>query len=182
MKSKNQNPDYELLLPLLDRAIETENTIRNTSRSTMNFYSTILLTLTGGILYISQGITDRILFILLFLVGGICLFYIPIMAYQHYKSDYRRQIEYITIQAKIEDVLGLTDTEKYQTSYWNHEPIIPLAFVDYRKEHASSFDFVESFIRETDTKNVRRYYAIFQVVGVIYVAYALYTVFHMVAF
>lgn len=179
--SDEHNRDYEILMPLLDRAIETENTIRNTSRSTMNFYSTILLTLTGGILYISQGITDQILFILLFLVGGVCLFFIPIMAYQHYQSDYRRQIEYITIQAKLEDILGLTDTEKYQTSYWNQEPVVPLAYVDYRKEHDSSFAFVESFIKETDTRNVRRYYSIFQAVGVVYVVYALYTVYRYIA-
>ncbi len=165
--------DKDILLKFLDQAMNSENTIRNTTRSTMNYYSTLLLSITGGILLISKDLTG-LLFSLCFLLGGVCLIIIPTIAFLHYRSDYRRQIEMITIQAKLEDILGFTDADKYQTTYWNHEAIIPPLYVSFRKSHTDSNDFVSSFIKSTDMIYVRIYYLIFGLIGIFYIGYGIY--------
>jgi hypothetical protein len=169
----NEVDDKDILLQFLDQATQSENTIRNTTRATMNYYSTLLLSLTGGILLISKGL-DGVLFGLCFLLGGVCLTIIPNIAFLHYRSDYRRQIEMITIQAKLEDILGFTDIDKYKTTYWNHEPIIPPLYVSARKTHPDSVDFVNSFIKSTDMIYVRIYYLIFSLIGMFYIGYGIY--------
>ncbi|MCY0902704.1 MAG: hypothetical protein OWU32_11055 [Firmicutes bacterium] len=99
---------------------------------------------------------------------------IPNVAILHYRSDYRRQVETMTIQAKIEDVLGLTNVDQYQTTYWNHEPIVPPLYVEFRKKHPNSSDFVDSFVTGTDMTYIRVYYLMFSLIGVLYIGYAVY--------
>lgn len=169
MEEEEEEEDKsDILVRLLFEQIKLENTLRNTARTTMNFYSTLLLSLTGGILIILKDLKESILFNMCFTIGGLCLIVISIMAGYHYKSDYRRQIESITIQAKLEDVLGLTNVSKYQTTYWNHEPIIPLLYVNTRSKYESSSDFVESFVKGTDMSYIRIYYSVFTFIGICY--------------
>lgn len=160
----------DTLLKMLFEQIKQENTIRSTARSTMNFYSTLLLSLTGGILIISKDLKPE-LFSICFIVGGLCLVVISVMAGFHYKSDYRRQIESMAIQAKIEDVLGFTQVGKNKTSYWIHEAIIPSLYVQTRKKYKNSSDFVDSFVKGTDMTYIRIYYSVFIFIGICYLIY-----------
>jgi len=169
----NKVEDKDILLEFLGQAMNSENTIRNTTRSTMNYYSTLLLSITGGILLISKDLIG-VLFSLCFILGGICLIIIPTIAFLHFRSDYRRQIEMITIQAKLEDILGFTDVDRYQTTYWNHEPIIPPLYVSFRKSHTHSNDFVNAFIKSADMIYVRIYYLIFGLIGAFYIGYGVF--------
>jgi len=174
--NKIEAQDKFILLKLLDQTYQSENAIRNSTRTTMNYYSTLLLSLTGGILLISKDLKG-ILFTFCFLFGGIFLTVIPIIAFFHYRSDYRRQIETITIQAKIEDILGFTDVEKYHTTYWNHEPIIPPFYVKTRNKHDDSIEFVNSFIKGTDMIYVFCHYFLFSLIGIINIGYGVYQLF-----
>lgn len=169
-----ETSDRNLLEQLLFKTMETENSIRESARATMNYYSTLLLSITGGILIISKDIKDPFLFGLCFLVGGFCLLVFPILAIFHYKSDYRRQIETMTIGAKIEDILGLTDKGKFQMNYWNQEAIIPDLFIETRNKHDSCLNFVDSFVKGTDMKYIRAFYSTFCFIGVCFMLYGIY--------
>lgn len=173
LQTSCESDKTHILLTVLQQAVSSETEIRNTARTTLNYYSTLLLSLTGGILLLSKSLNGA-LFELCFLIGGICLIVIPNVAILHYRSDYRRQVETMTIQAKIEDVLGLTNVDQYQTTYWNHEPIVPPLYVEFRKKHPNSSDFVDSFVTGTDMTYIRVYYLMFSLIGVLYIGYAVY--------
>lgn len=157
------------LLQLLQASVTCETEIRNTLRDTMSTYITLLCSIVAGILAISSISTVRLIMPLSFAFGGIIVSWISIVGYQHYKSDYTRQIEEIVEQAKLQDLLGLTDPNMYRLrTYWTKESLLPQSFVETRRACKTSKDFVTWFMKNTDTRWVRSLYICFGVIGAVF--------------
>lgn len=157
----------EELLQLLHKAIDEEIELRNTLRSTMNTYITLILSIIAGVLTISSVSSVAIIMPLAFVLGGILCCYVSLVGFQHYKSDYIRQVECIVEQAKLQDILGLTDPMVYRMrTYWKGESLLPESFIRTRKECKTSEEFIKWFVKYTDTKWVRVLYICFVVLGV----------------
>lgn len=157
----------EELLQLLHFSSQEEIELRNTLRSTMNTYVTLLCSIIAGVLTISSlSASTPYIQPIAFIVGGIVCCCISFVGYRHYKSDYVRQIESIVSQAKLQDILGLTDPELYKMkTYWLTESLLPSNFIKTRKQCKNSDEFVNWFIKNTDTKYVRLLYSCFFVIG-----------------
>ncbi len=160
------------LLLLLKDAKHEEQQIRTAIRSTMNIYITLLVSIIGGIITILSIVgfaeQNRPICALILILGSLIDVCISHVAYRHYISDYKRQAETIVQQAKLEDVLGLTNGELYQLkTYWQGESLLPNNYVQIRKNSLSSDKFVEWFMENTDVGIARLLYTSFQVIGVL---------------
>lgn len=167
----------EELLQLLHKAIDEEIELRNTLRGTMSTYITLMLSIIAGVLTISSISNVAIIMPLSFVIGGILCGYVALVGYQHYKSDYIRQVECIVEQAKLQDILGLTDGEVYSMrTYWKGESLLPESFLQTRKACKSSEEFIRWFVKYTDTKWVKILYICFMVLGIILCGFGLYLI------
>lgn len=157
------------LLQLLQSAVQEEIELRNTIRSTMNSYITLLCSIVAAILTISSfTLSETFIKPITFVIGGLICSIISLVGYKHYKSDYVRQIETIVAQAKLQDVLGLTNGSLYpMNTYWKSESLLPQNFIETRKISKTSKEFVDWFIKNTDTKWIRLMYSCFFAIGLI---------------
>lgn len=152
------------LLSYLEMANYNENQLRVSVRNTLKFYTTTLLSVTGGTFFISKDIDDSMIRAAIFVIGGILVVALSIIGYLHYKSDYRRQVEQIVVQAKVEDQLNFTS--KYQgKNYWQNEALVPNLYIQTRKRYEGSDGFINWFLEATDTKIMKIFYALFFICG-----------------
>lgn len=154
------------LILLLQSAYDEEKEIRNALRSTMNTYITILIAVLGGVLTIASFTSQKPIFCSALCIAGIVEIFVSVVAYMHYRSDYQRQVEAIVEQAKIEQVLGLTDEEFYQLNdYWKGEALIHENFLRARRKFETSSEFTDWFMKNTDVKIARCLYMCFTAIG-----------------
>ena len=170
MATEKLNTDQ--LLQLLKKAHHEEEVIRATIRSTMNIYITLLVSILGGMItlmsIINPSINNSLLCSITLIFGGVIEICISYAAYKHYISDYRRQAEAIVQQAKLEDILGMTNTKNFKLNgYWQGESLLPNSFIKTRKMNSTSDEFVEWFMRYTDPGIARLLYSCFFVIGTI---------------
>ena len=75
----------------------------------------------------------------------------------------------MTIQGKIEDIIGLTDEKKYHANkFWSKEPIVPNSYIKFRtipENSENSSVFIKSLVSGKSTK-MKIYYGIFALIGV----------------
>lgn len=174
MDSTDRNCVHEMetthLLDLLKTEIREEQNLRSAIRTTMNIYVTILVAILGGLATLvatTYSNTSHTLIGILLLLGGVLVFFIAFAAIKHYISDYRRQAEAIVQEAKLEDLLGMDDAAIYPLNqYWKGESLLPQSFLDSRRRFASSQDFVEWIVSDTDIKIARTLYYVFMASGV----------------
>lgn len=158
----------EELIEIYNQAGEGENELRNAARSGMGTFTSLLLAVLGGGLAGIRIISaDRVLLVSFTLCVGALLIALSRIAYVNYISDFTRQVEFMTIQGKIEDILGMTSGKIYHAeSYWKDEPIVPSTFVEFRKSHKeSSQDFIKCLVKDK-AKEIRWYYLTFALIGV----------------
>jgi len=161
------------LITLLIEYYHQEDGIRQSIRSTMNIYTTILVTLIGGVFTIASVLTHgssghSVLFAgVLLMLGGIIEICIAIVGYKHYLSGFRRQAETIVQQAKVESLLEFPNNDLYgQSYYWKGESFLPESFLERRKKYKTSGEFVNWFLKESDSRLAKVLYSVFALAGI----------------
>lgn len=162
--------DTQQLLDLLKTEKREEESIRSSIRTTMNIYVTMLVTILGGLatlVSISFNNLNHGLLGVFLILGGIIVFFVALAANKHYISGFRRQAETIVQEAKLENLLGIDDPSAYPLrDLWEGESLIPESFLKTRKRFQNSSDFVNWFLKETDTNIARVLYLMFMIVGI----------------
>lgn len=160
----------EDFIDLYKEAQSCENQIRTASRNSTSIFTTLLLAVVGGgFTCVRFALPEKILAGCLMICVGFIIFGLSAIAYRQFISDFIRQVEYMTIQGKIEDLLGLTDEKKYHANkYWSKEPIVPNSYVNFRtmdKNRENSSEFIHGLVNGKSTK-MKIYYGIFALIGV----------------
>lgn len=164
--------DSEQLVQLLIETQKTENDIRNISRSTANIYTTIMISILGGVILFADSKLNGIVHHMGFILGGLIVGAISLVAYFHFKSDFRRQVEMMVVQAKLEDILGFSDSKEYPLKkYWKNEPLIPLSYLHTRMKSKSSNEFVIEIMKMSDLRVIRLFYFVFFLSGLAMLVY-----------
>ena len=157
------------ILELLKTQITEEQNLRTTIRSTMNIYITLLVAVLGGIVTLvatTYGALDSGILGCILILAGIVVFFIALAALKHFRSDYLRQSEAIVQEAKLEDILGMSNPHVYPLhEYWKGETLLPQSFLEARSKFEHSHDFVNWLTRTTDLKIARIVYSVFMAVG-----------------
>lgn len=135
------------LMELYKLYIDRENEIRRSWRQFMQFYITTCLSIFAGMMLISNLSENIIIIKIAIIGGGIFMFGISIVAYFHFKLDYLYQMELLSIECKIEDILGLTDENNFNLPLrWNKEALLPKYFYSEKNEISSSEAFIKKMI------------------------------------
>jgi len=138
--------EKKFLLGLLDIAITESSALDDMIAKTARFYFSITLGMCGFLLAFKQY-SDNTTNANLFVIVGILMILVGIGAYYSLKSLYRRALETITFRAKVEDCLGLTDSESYHSkNYWSSEPLITLRYLKSRCSRQTSQEFVDQYL------------------------------------
>lgn len=169
----NKNPLHKMETPeiieLLKTQIQEEQNLRTTIRSTMNIYITLLVAILGGIVTLvasTYGTIDRVVLGTILILSGTVVFFIALAALKHFRSDYLRQSEAIVQEAKLEDILGMSNPNAYPLrEYWKGETLLPQSFLESRSMFEHSQDFVDWLTKTTDLRIARIVYSVFMGVG-----------------
>ena len=162
---KLQNSD---LLDLYKTIVEEEHYFAREHQSRIEFYVSIIsalmtVTVAGAFKAASWY---QYLFVT---VGPILIFVVSEIAIGGTFRLYQRFLESITMRAKIEQIIGLTEEAAHQSEdeYWPLEPIIPMRYLKARRESASSEEFIEKFSKAGYHRNSMYLFRGFQAVSVI---------------
>lgn len=157
----------EELYDLYKLEINRENEIRSKWRKSMEVYLTMLLTLFTGCILLANFLKEKMLVMCCFVGGGIIMVLLAVLAYVHFRLDYKYQMEILSIQAKIEDMLGLTSPEKcVLPPRWGKEALLPPWYYSNKDEESSTQQFVA---RMCSLKKINFYpivYLIFSFLGI----------------
>lgn len=155
------------LFNLYKLEIDRENEIRSKWRKSMEVYLTMLLTVFSGSLLLANFLVEKKLGMFCFIGGGIIIIMLVIIAFLHFKLDYKYQMEILSIQAKIEDMLGLTSPEKcILPPRWKNEALLPTWYYADKNKESSTEQFVK---RMCSFKTINFYpivYLIFSLLGI----------------
>lgn len=171
MESKNQcQLSKEDFLELLKQANENEKDVREAKGSTFATNTGILTATVGGALagvrlLISNSTIDGAFS----MICGLIIMALSYASYCQYRSNFLRQVEYMTIQAKIEDILGLTDAKKYHAkNYWIDEPIIPASYISFRKKYKNNTNsFISNIMKTNDLSVMKWFFGVYGFIGVL---------------
>ena len=160
--------DTAQLVDLLKTEIREEDSIRSSIRTTMNIYITMLVAIMGGLATLIAKPYEtwdyRIGIVLL--LGGIIVFVVAFVALKHYKSGFRRQVEAIVQEAKLESLLDMDNPEAYPLKrYWKGESLLPSSFIETREQFDNSQDFIKWMVSNTDVKIAQLLYGLFMIIG-----------------
>lgn len=161
----NSEFTYEQLMELYKIFINRENEVRKSWRQMLQFYITTCLTIFASIMLISN-ISDNITIQKIALMGGgICMLGISILSFFHFKLDYTYQMELLSAQCKIEDLIGLTDENKVKLpNRWKGEAILPPSYYANKNKLGSTSEFVKSMAQ---TKRINFYPLIYAFLSLI---------------
>lgn len=164
MKSLN----YDQLIELYKITVQEKNDNLKNHHDRVAFYTsffTAVMTLVfGGLLY-----TKNWYQYLFLCIGPLIIISISTIAKKTAIKTYQIYLETITICAKYEQLLGLTDGEIIDTRiknqkncYWQKEPIMVTRYLENRRKYKNSKDFVSSTISKgqlgIDTLNIYSLY------------------------
>ncbi|MBD5118490.1 MAG: hypothetical protein HDT37_05200 [Clostridiales bacterium] len=163
----------EELFALYKLEIDRENEIRTKWRSSFNVYLTMLLSIISAVFvfanFLSESHTGTEKYC--FMIGGGIVTILAIIAFFHFKLDYRYQMEILSVQAKIEDMLGLTCPEKCTLPQrWGAEALLPPWYYDNEAIHSSSSkEFIDYMCSMKSMNFYPLIYAVFAFIGVLLV-------------
>ena len=167
----------EQILDLLKAVIREEESIRSSIRTTMNIYITVLIAVLGGLAtlvartYDNQSHLPAGIFLI---IGGIIVITVAYVALRHFTSGYRRQIEAIVQEAKLESILGMDVPENYPLkSYWKGESLLPTSFIETRNRFENSQAFVDWMVSNTDVRIAKELYWTFMIVGMLVIVFGI---------
>ena len=155
----------EELWKLYEIEIKRENEIRARWRSSLNVYLTMLLSFISAIILIANFASKYAN--ICFVGGGILVICISILALLHFRLDYKYQMEILSIQAKIEDLLGLTDSTKVDLPLrWENEALLPDWYYSNKNSKSSTTIFVKSLCSIKRINGYTFFYIVFVLFGV----------------
>lgn len=165
---EKNNLDKSDLLFLYDLEIKRENEIRDKWRKTMNFYLTTILTLLSAVILLVEFYKDSKMFKIILIFVGILIIALSIIALLHFKLDYKYQMEILSIQMKLEDILGLNDVNNpLLKNRWEGEALLPASYS--KNNFKSSEDFVKAMcgMKKINFYEVLYYIFAFMGIGII---------------
>lgn len=166
----------EDLLGLYKLEIERENEIRARWRTSSNVYLTMILSIISGIFVLANFLSQTNIGALCFIVGGVIVIALSIIAFLHFKLDYRYQMEILSIQAKIEDMLGLTSPEKCSLPpRWGDEGMLPPWYYSDKNIPSSSEEFIKKMCSMKKTNFYPVIYIVFSAIGILLIILGLLT-------
>ncbi len=136
----------EQLFKLYELLVREEYFFIQLRQSRVAYYSGILVTL------VSATVTGLLLAekpyqFLLLGVGPIMIFVVALIAIFGTSRPHLRFLETITMRAKVEQDLGLTDATSRLSAErgesWSGEPIVPARYVESREKYKTSDDFIK---------------------------------------
>ncbi|MCH5301060.1 MAG: hypothetical protein J1E56_07055 [Ruminococcus sp.] len=157
----------EELFELYKLEISRENEIRTRWRKSMEVYLTMLLTVFGGSLTLANVFKAKFLTASSLIGGGIIIVLLAITAYFHFKLDYKYQMEILSIQAKIEDLLGLTSPNRCNLpARWGNEALLPTRYYEDKDKPSTSEEFVSKMCALKRINFYPLIYLIFFLIGI----------------
>lgn len=160
----------EELFILYEIEIKRENELRDKWRNSLKFYITTILTIfTGAVVYIN--FIDSAMYSRVFIMCiGLFIIIISLIAMLHFKLDYKYQMEILTIQIKIEDMLGLSNPEKCCNKHrWKGEALLPKSYYENKKDTESSDIFVRKMSSIRKINYYSMLYYVFVLLGIVIV-------------
>jgi hypothetical protein len=159
-------PDF---LELLQGAVEEEHWFLQAHQNRVAFYtsfiSAILAVTIAGVLEAADSIHYAIL-----VTGPLTVFAISVIALDGTYRFYQRFLEAVTIRAKLEQAIGITDADvipKNPPGYWKEEPVVPPRHLDARLSISSSSDFINQHKFLGYQRATRRLFRFFQAVSIL---------------
>jgi len=142
--------ENEKPLKLYELAINEEHHFLDAHQNRVAFYSGILSALVAGTVagFFQASEWYHLAFLC---IGPVLILVLSTIAIDGTLRFYQRFVEAVTIRAKIEQELGLTEEHSVNTnvsgSYWRSEPIIPLRHIESRKKYESSDAFIKEHLK-----------------------------------
>lgn len=137
----------EQLMKLYEIFIERENEVRRSWRQMLQFYITTCLTIFASIMLISNISSDVVIQKIAIIGGGACMLGISILAFFHFKLDYTYQMELLSVQCKLEDLIGLTDNTKvFLPPRWKNEALLPPFYYANKETEGSTIQFLKAML------------------------------------
>lgn len=157
----------EELVELYKLEISRENEIRTKWRKSMEVYLTMLLSVFGGSLTLANFFKLKYLAVISLIGGGIIIIMLATIAYFHFRLDYRYQMEFLSIQAKIEDMLGLTSPQRcILPARWGNEALLPAKYYSDKDTPSTSEKFISKMCSLKEMNFYPLVYFIFLLLGV----------------
>lgn len=157
----------EELMELYKLEINRENEIRSKWRKSMEVYLTLLLTVFSGSLVLANFLKEKLLIMFCFMGGGLIVVMLAIFAYLHFRLDYKHQMEILSIQAKIEDMLELTNPDKcILPPRWGKEALLPPWYYSNKNENSNTKEFVSKMCSFKSINFYPIVYFIFSLLGI----------------
>jgi len=160
--------ETEKNLKLLELAINEEQHFLQEHQSRIKFYSGLISTLIAATFAGFLNSKEDFHYYAL-VIGPVLVFIISTFAIKGTYRLYQRFLEAITVRAKLEQELGLTENKHAQEErkYWKTEPIISGRHVESRIKYESS----ENFIKKASNKGYHLWtkylFNLFQLISII---------------
>ena len=166
MENNKKTIDFHKLLQL---AVEEEHWALDTHQNRVAFYtsfiSAILAITVAGFIQVGESIHYWIL-----LIGPLVTFVISIIALDGTFRFYQLFLEAVSIRAKCEQAIGITDPKqipKNPPEYWKDESLLPDRHLNARGSTPSSSKFISQHLSLGYQRPTRRLFLFFQALSVV---------------
>jgi hypothetical protein len=173
MDTETQTPhrggNRQELFKLREIAHDEELAFLEAHQKRVAFYSSLIsailvATLAGALK------AENALHYFLLILGPVLVFSIAAIAKDATRRFYRRYVEAVTMEAKLDQALDLTDPDwlpKRTSGYWIDESLIPQRFLNSRKEAENSQAFIDKRLDTGYQGATRSLFVMFEVIAVV---------------
>lgn len=156
---------------LLEHAVAEEHYFLDAHQKRVTFYSSlisaVLVATVAGVMK-----ADSALEYVLLLIGPAVVFALALLAHTGTFRFYQRFLEAVTVRAKLEQQLGLTQprvTDTSENEYWPEEPFVATRHIRSRRTKTSE-EFIKKYSRQGYQKPTVRLFCFFQCVAILLAA------------
>jgi hypothetical protein len=139
------------LLKLYEIVVEEEHHFTKTYQERLAFYSGLITALIAATVAAAFQASEWYHFAAL-CAGPVLLLVVSTSGHRATFGLYRRFLEAVTMRAKIEQEMGLTEPRPVRgdatNTFWASEPIVPTRQLEYRKRRESSKEFVNELLKK----------------------------------
>ena len=151
-----EDKEKEFLQRLFETSFADESQHIQLEQKTLTLFTSIILALIGGVLFVLKDINDHFIQVLTLFIGGTLIIIFSILAIKAYRSNYRRHLEAVASRAKLEDLLELNDDKYKGKYYWKDETLILTRYFEERSKYNSSKEFVNDRLKKGFASIVKR--------------------------
>ena len=163
----NGKDDY---LKLYEVVVSEEQHFLEAHQTRVKFYTSVISVLLAATVagIVKSAVWYHYLFIS---VGPILTYLVSNIAVDGTFRLYQRFLESVTMRAKIEQVLGLTDNHEARQGdkkfYWSKEPIVPPRHLKARRDCISSEEFIKKYSKAGYHRSTFQLFRSFQILSAI---------------